>query len=288
MEQDYLIAGHRIRVEGDKLVQAIEAMPGFSVFKTGLAGEPLCRFVASEKAFERKEFVFGKELYRNESDGVMSRFGYYAGGYAFDMTPPNGEPLRLWIDKNGHTACFEGNFTPVLLRFACWMAYGVATAPFLTVAIHTSTIQYKNKAVVFLGESGTGKSTHTRLWCENIEGAILLNDDSPILRIIDGKPWVYGSPWSGKTPCYKNESYPLAACVRLSQAPRNEIKKLNVARGYAAVHPSCPPCFAYDERLYDHISGVLSVLLSSVPVYHLSCLPNVDAARLSCKTIFGV
>ena len=140
----------------------------------------------------------------------------------------------------------------------------------------------------FLGESGTGKSTHTRLWRENIEGAVLLNDDSPILRIIDGKPWVYGSPWSGKTPCYKNESYPLAACVRLSQATFNKIERLNIAQGYGALHPSCPPCFAYDDALYDSISGTLSNLLSNVPVYHLSCLPDAAAARLSCETIFGV
>ena len=164
----------------------------------------------------------------------------------------------------------------------------MAAAPLGTVAIHTSTICYQGKVVLFLGESGTGKSTHTRLWRENIEGAVLLNDDSPILRIIDGKPWVYGSPWSGKTPCYKNESYPLAACVRLSQAPFNKIEQLNVAQGYGALHPSCPPCFAYDDALYDSISGTLSNLLSNVPVYHLSCLPDAAAARLSCETIFGV
>lgn len=115
-----------------------------------------------------------------------------------------------------------------------------------------------------------------------------MNDDSPILRIIDGEPWIYGSPWSGKTPCYKNESYPLAACVRLSQAPSNRIKKLNIAQGYSALHPSCPPNFAYDDTLYDCISNTLSDLLSAVPIYHLACLPDAAAARLSCTTIFGL
>ncbi len=282
MEQDYLIAGHRIRVTGDKLIEAIETMPGFGVFKTKLEGEPLCRFIVSPQ----KAPKFEQELYRNENEGIVSRFGYYDGGYLFFMTPPNAESLNVWIEKEGHTACFGGSLEEGLLRFACWIAYGVTTAPMQTVAIHTSTIQYKGKAVLFLGESGTGKSTHTRLWRENIEGAVLLNDDSPIIRIINGRPWVYGSPWSGKTPCYKNECYPLIACVRLSQAPKNRIRKLSVLQGYAALHPSCPPCFAYDDRLYDSISHVLSSLLSVVPVYHLSCLPNADAACLSCKTIF--
>jgi hypothetical protein len=114
-----------------------------------------------------------------------------------------------------------------------------------------------------------------------------LNDDSPILRIIDGKPWMFGSPWSGKTPCYKNESYPLAACVRLSQAPYNKIHRLSIPQGYAAIHPSCPPDFAYDDALYDFISKTLSDVLEQVPMYHLECLPNAEAAQLSCRTVFS-
>ena len=208
MEQDYLIAGHRIRVEGDRLVQRIEALSGFSVFKTKSGSEPLCRFIATHNQAPAFEQVY----YRSEIDGIVSRFGRYTDGYVFDMTFPDAEPLSMWMIQDARIAYFTGNFAPILLRFACWIAYGVAATPLGTVAIHTSTICCQGKAVFFLGESGTGKSTHTRLWRENIEGAVLLNDDSPILRIIDGKPWVYGSPWSGKTPCYKNESYPLAAC----------------------------------------------------------------------------
>lgn len=284
MKQDYLIAGHRIRVEGDRLVKAMDMLDGFAVFKVETNDEPVCRFrTTTTQAPTLKEV-----LYRHENEGVVSCFGYYSGGYAFNMILPNNESLHLWMEKKGSTVYFSGNLTPVLLRFACWIAYGVATASLETVAIHTSVIQYGGKTVLFLGESGTGKSTHTRLWCENIEEAVLLNDDSPIIRIIDGKPWVYGSPWSGKTPCYKSESYPLAACVRLSQAPYNKIERLKVAQGYGALHPSCPPCFAYDDALYDSISSILSSLLSTVPVYHLACLPNAAAARLSCETIFGV
>ena len=284
MEQDYLIAGHRIRVEGERQVQAVDALTGFTLFKVMADGEPICHFVESIT----KAPLFKTVLYTNEIDGIVSHFGQYNNGFLFVMLPPEGEALELWLDKNKQVASFKGNYNLRLLRFACWIAYGVATAPFKTVAIHTSTIVCQSKAILFLGESGTGKSTHTRLWRENIQGAVLLNDDSPILRIIDGEPWIYGSPWSGKTPCYKNESYPLAACVRLSQAPYNQIKRLSVVQGYGALHPSCPPDFAYSDELYDSISDTLSSLLSAVPVYHLACLPDADAAHLSHDTIFGV
>ena len=55
---------------------------------------------------------------------------------------------------------------------------------------------------------------------------------------------------------------------------------------YGAIPPSCPPAFAYDNALYDHISNFISNLLSSVPLYHLECLPDRDAALLACSTVF--
>ena len=103
---------------------------------------------------------------------------------------------------------------------------------------------------------------------------------------MDGKVWMYGSPWSGKTPCYRTERYQLAGCVRLSQAPHNKIFRLNTLQAYGALHPSCPPDFAYDDTLYDHISHTLGLVLEQTPVYHLECLPDAAAAQLSFKTLF--
>lgn len=295
IQHDYLIAGHRIRVEGDILAPSLAAIKGFDVFQVAVGAEPLSRFV--ETSFTADPVVLHEDatqlpniekvLYTNDIEGVKSCFGTkIGGGYVFGMIAESGETMLLDMTQDGRLAYFSGDFSERLLRFACWMAYGLAAVPYKTVAIHTSTICYRNKAVLFLGESGTGKSTHTRLWLENIKESRLLNDDSPIIRVVDGELLVYGSPWSGKTACYKNEHHPLAACVRLSQAPYNKITKLGVVAGYAALHPSCPPAFAYDEWLYDFISAFISDVLTTVPVYHLACLPDADAARLSCQTIF--
>lgn len=284
MVKDYQIAGHRIRFEGNETwINAVSALDGFKPFEVEPEGNPIAYFVLTDK--EAPEFT--EIQYESGVDGIVDKFGRYAGGYLFIMTPPEGEELCFWKAEGSNIYSFKGQLTTRLLRFALWIAYGVATLPLQTIAIHTSVIQYKGRTVLFLGESGTGKSTHTRLWRENIEGAVLLNDDSPMLRIIDGKPWMFGSPWSGKTPCYKNESYPLAACVRLSQAPHNKIRRLTIPQGYAAIHPSCPPDFAYDDTLYDYISETLSDMLGQTPMYHLECLPNPEAAELSCQTVFG-
>lgn len=284
MKQDYMIAGHHIRFRGKNLTKAVTSLPGFDVFAHDGAGEPLCQLMS----YGRKLPDFERVRYTSLTELCTSQFGDCRDGYLLNMVPQSGAaPLKMHVAKDGRTARLAGNLDTNMLRLACWIAYGLATMPFRTVAVHTSAVYHSGKAVLFLGESGTGKSTHTRLWRENIEGASLLNDDSPIVRIIDGKPWVYGSPWSGKTPCYKDERYPLAACVRLSQAPANRIRKLSVLQAFAALHPSCPPFFAYDDALYDRISDVLGVLIASVPAYHLACLPNAAAARLSFETIFN-
>ena len=284
MKKDYLIAGHRIRIEGNEAwMNAVTSLEGFKPFEVEVEGEPLAIFTLTDEPAPAPTEV----QYESEVDQIVDRFGRYENGYLFVMNPPVGGTLSLWKENGSNVVYFNGQLMPRLVRFALWIAYGLVTMPHQTVAIHTSVIEYKGRTVLFLGESGTGKSTHTRLWRENIEGAVLLNDDSPMLRIIDGKPWMFGSPWSGKTPCYKQESYPLAACVRLSQAPYNKIQRLSIPQAYAALHPSCPPDFAYDDALYDYISETIGDVLAQVPLYHLACLPDADAARLSCQTVFG-
>ena len=285
MKKDYLIAGHRIRVEGDqKWIDAVTSLDGFAPFESDEEADPIAIFAATDE--DAPEMM--QKQYESAAEGLTDSFGRYSKGYLFVMMTQEGDSLCLWKEDGCQVVHFKGQFSPRLVRFALWIAYGLCTVAHSTIAIHTSAIQYNDRAVLFLGESGTGKSTHTRLWRENIKGALLLNDDSPILRVIDGKPVIFGSPWSGKTPCYRQVCYPLAACVRLSQAPYNKIHRLSILQAYAALHPSCPPDFTYDNGLYDHISKTIGEVISQVPMFHLECLPDSDAAFLSCKTIFEV
>jgi hypothetical protein len=146
--------------------------------------------------------------------------------------------------------------------------------------MHASVPMLHDKAYLCLGKSGTGKSTHTRLWLENIEGSDLLNDDNPVVRVIDGDIIIYGSPWSGKTPCYKNRSLPLQAVVRLSQAPFNRITRLAPLQAYAALMPSCS-CMRWDHDSVESLHRTVEKVIMKVPVRHLECLPDADAAHTS-------
>lgn len=273
-------------VAGERLSQAVTRLHGFAPFEAEKgAGE--CLFLI-EEADGREAPDFCTVQYTFLYEEIESRFGTVANGnYLLEMEPGGEAALRMWSDREKRRMYVSGNLCPRLVRFALWIAYGVMTAEEQTVALHASCVVYREQAVLFLGESGTGKSTHSRLWQEHIPGAELLNDDSPVVRCMAGKLLVYGTPWSGKTPCYKNRCYPLAGCVRLRQAPCNRIEKLSVLQAYAALHPSCPPEFAYDETLYGGLSATLNEVLHAVPVYRLACLPDEEAVRTVQHVIFG-
>ena len=283
MNRKYQIAGHLFEVSGEKLCEAVAQIEGFRPFEVA-EGEPVFGFQEG-KVTDVPEMV--RVEYTLEYEGVKGTFGRTAEGFRLNLQPEAEGAFDVWCREGETVAYLGGNWSMLLYRFALWVAYGLMTLQRDTLAIHSSCIIYQNKAVLFLGESGTGKSTHTRLWREHIEGAVLLNDDSPMIRVEEGKVWAYGSAWSGKTPCYKQERYELVACVRLSQAPYNRIQKLSVLQAYGAIHPSCAPEFAYDDALYDEVSRIIGQILSVVPCFHLACLPDREAALLSCQTIFG-
>ena len=169
------------------------------------------------------------------------------------------------------------------LNNAMMLLFTLCTTPLYTLMIHASVTFHKGRAFVFLGKSGTGKSTHSRLWLENIPDTFLLNDDNPAIRLVDGVPVVFGTPWSGKTPCYKNDSRPMGAYVRLEQAPHNKISRLSPLQAYAALLPSCS-CMRWDSGACAALHKTVEKVILAVPGFHLECLPDADAARLSCET----
>lgn len=166
------------------------------------------------------------------------------------------------------------------------MLYAFNAARHHTLLMHASVIAHNGKGYLFLGKSGTGKSTHTSLWLKHIPGSHLLNDDNPVVHVDSSSKQVtvYGSPWSGKTPCYRNESMPVGGFVRLEQAPQNEISQENVVRAFAALLPSCS-CLKQDKEIYNAIVAAVTEVATLAPVFYLKCLPDREAAELCRKTV---
>ena len=213
-------------------------------------------------------------------------------GYLFEMFPFSKETDQslLLISANGTKAqiLLQGNDNERFNRVntALMLCYLMATIKSRTLLMHASAIINSGTCYIFLGRSGTGKSTHANLWLQHVDGSELLNDDHPIIRIHqNGEVIAYGSPWSGKTPCYRNDSTHLGGIVRIKQAPENHIKRLSFVESYASVMTSCCWGFNWNEELMKEKDITLQELIKKVPSYTLECLPNIDAAILCAENI---
>ena len=291
--RDYIVSNLRLRVEGPIADNFDDVLSGFKPFAVERDVQE-CDMVVRSGCALSLEGVECEELTRFEFAEREAECVFLRSAEDYILTIKNATLAEHIFKSNRRdSGCVQTNAGVVdtdysFVRFGIWFMLNIVAVQRLTAAVHSSVIVCHDEAVMFLGESGTGKSTHTRLWRENIAGATLLNDDSPFVGLRDGRVMAYGSPWSGKTPCYKNECYPIRAIVRLSQAPHNQMRKLRSLQAIGALLPSLPPAFAFDEKLEDAVMNVLSAVVSKVPVYHLECLPNAEAAQLSHDTIFGV
>lgn len=176
-----------------------------------------------------------------------------------------------------------GEYKKFAIDNALMIMYALATADKKTALFHAAVVSYRGKGYMFLGPSGTGKSTHAALWQQFIPGVELVNDDNPIVRIDEkSRAWVYGSPWSGKTPCYRNISYPLGAIVMLSQALHNKINRISGIKAYAALLQSISGK-RWEQHIADGLHTTENELAANVPIWHLECLPDREAAEI-CKS----
>lgn len=152
--------------------------------------------------------------------------------------------------------------------------------------LHGSCIAYRGSGVVFSAPCGTGKSTHTALWKKLFgNDVVYVNDDKPAITFKGDKPFVHGTPWSGKTDLNTNVSVPLAAIVFVKRSEKNSIKRLDTPTAVCYLNDQTFPQF-YDKRLFSKNLDVIEKIIKNVPIYCLSCNISDDAALLARDTIF--
>lgn len=152
---------------------------------------------------------------------------------------------------------------------------------------HASALSVDGEGILFSADSGTGKSTHARLWREFMSAdheVISLNDDKPIIRLIEGKPWIYGSPWSGKHSIHQNGRAPVKALVFLERGEKNRIEELRPEEVFALMFPQ-----VLGRKSGDTIAQLLELLdqfVRNISVYRLHCNISEEAVRLVYHTIW--
>lgn len=268
----------------------------------------LTQYEPFETGAPEGKVLFGMELVRDMFDASAPRELVYdaptedgqtvirlyreADGWSFDMSPDKSieckahlrtsadfTSARLYLDNRRVSDALFG------INNALMLLYAFCSAPLGTLEMHASMIGNSGKAYLFLAKSGTGKSTHSSLWLEHIPGSELMNDDNPIVRAWpDGRVIAYGSPWSGKTPCYRNVEAPVGAFVRIRRSPENKITALGLLEAYALLYSSSSG-FKADKTIADGLHATLEQIVTTTPCYVLDCRPDEEAARVCAAEV---
>ena len=274
----YNVAGHSFGVSGSAEIFAL--MDNYEPFLASPSGADS---VFTLTVAEGQAVSYIEDL-RQEEEGqeiICGRTAAQEPVYEFIWWGVSAGWLVCTDDYREGRLILTGQHTKMAIDNAVMVMYALSTADKATALFHAAAVSLDGHGYMFLGKSGTGKSTHAGLWVKHIEGAVLINDDNPVVRITDGQAVVYGSPWSGKTPCYRNVSYPLGGIVLLSQAPYNQIQRLSGLEAYMTLMSSISGQ-RWNEGIADGLHQTENELASNMPIWHLECLPDKAAAEL-CK-----
>ena len=169
------------------------------------------------------------------------------------------------------------------------------TAEYITVAcileiaelhgllpLHSSAISY-NEEQYSSAPSGTGKSTHARLWKDYLRSGGLINDDKPLIKLEDGKIFIYGGPFSGHYVQNQNKKYPKSNCLS-DQDSTDEVKLLNEKEDQHMITNILRPT---SEAIWDKMLEVIEEVIKRIPMYHLDATMTLDAVISIKKAIYG-
>lgn len=141
--------------------------------------------------------------------------------------------------------------------------------------LHASCVAKDGRAYLFSAKSGTGKSTHTHLWMETLDGVTMINDDKPAVREIDGVFYACGTPFSGKNDESANMLVPVRAIVFLERAAENSIERITPKEALPLFMSQTirPSGREYMIKMLD----LLDRILTEIPVFKLYCNVSREA-----------
>ncbi len=151
---------------------------------------------------------------------------------------------------------------------------------------HGAVISYDGKGYIFTAPSGTGKTTHIRLWQQYLSGVEIVNGDKPILHIEEDGVTAYATPYAGKEGYENHTSVPLSGICIVEQAPQNSLRRMAPAECLMRIIMQMYK--PYNTAAAVKTLELLDRLLSQIPVYVLGCNISEDAVRCSFEGMTGL
>lgn len=286
---DYIIGGHHVRVVSEGGDAEIEALlPSFRPFvkesmetADPLLAVSLCHSLGAFPDSECRRITDA-----DTGNGIIRVQRRADGSYQFIICNTAGKACALLQT----TAEFDSGRCAVRggegdrrygMNGVMMLMYAFRGAQFGTLLIHASVVRHAGRAYAFTAVSGTGKSTQVSNWLNNIEGCDLVNDDNPIVRVNGGEVMLYGSPWSGKTACYRNIRVPLGAILKIERDTTNYVTPLPTLEAFAVLLTACS-AIRTDEVVYKKLGDVVAAVVERTTMATLHCLPDAESA-LVCR-----
>ena len=159
-----------------------------------------------------------------------------------------------------------------------------ALLPYDVLLFHGSAVAVDGEAYLFIAPSGTGKSTHTRLWRELFgERAVMVNDDKPLVHVSASGVTIYGTPWDGKHHLSRNIAVPLRAVCVLERAEENRIAPITAVEAFSSL---LRQSYRYEsEEEEQRALLLLDLLTQQVGLYRLGCNMTPVAAETAWRAM---
>lgn len=285
----YNIGGHNIKVNmycGDEALNRL--LPSFVPFKTNTKeGEKYLFILDVCEILEPKcntECCMIKDV--DTGNGITHVAKLENGGYQFKIYNVDEQLCALLICSKAFKKCQckiigSTSMARFALNNALMLVFAFSSAKQETLLLHASVVRHNDVAYAFTAKSGTGKSTQVANWIQNIEGCDIINDDNPIIRIIGNDAILYGSPWSGKTPCYRNQSVRLGALLQIKRDNHNYVTPQLPIIAFSTLLTGCS-AMKWDEVLFQNVCSTASKVVERIKVAELHCLPDAQSAFV-CK-----
>ena len=152
--------------------------------------------------------------------------------------------------------------------------------------LHSAVIEKDGRGYAFLARSGVGKSTHISLWKRVYGDSVsIINGDKPIVRLIDGEFYAYGTPWCGKENWNENRRTKLCALCFIERGEKNEIAHMDSERSALRIIKQI--LIPKDEIGAIKTLELADLILKKLNVYALRCTVSEEAATVAYDKMSG-
>lgn len=153
--------------------------------------------------------------------------------------------------------------------------------------LHSSCVDLDGRAYLFSADSGVGKSTHTRLWRDHFGGRVkMLNDDKPLIRLIDGKYYACGTPWCGKHGLHDNSMSPIQAVAHIVRSEKNYIRRIGAEEAFRHLFQQTFMQIR-DKGRMERLLALWDGFVENVSIYELGCNISDEAVEVAYNGMYN-